>query len=54
MVHQKIEVVRFLRDANQPKSRLIDLQRKLEEIGAKRKALQLGKIIWRLESWQNS
>lgn len=44
----------LLHSVNQPKSRLIDIHNSLEDAGAKRKAKQLGRIIGRLEAWQNS
>lgn len=50
----KNRVEPLLHSANQPKSRLIYLHNTLEEIGATRKAKQLGRIIGRLEAWQNS
>ena len=40
------------KEASSIKSRLIDLQRKLEEESA-REAESLGRVIGRLEAWQN-
>ena len=40
-------------NANEAKSRLIDLLNELEDIDAKREAKSLGVIIEKLEIWQN-
>ena len=40
-------------DANSAKSRLIEVMSKLEDEGFTKEAEQLGKIIIRLEVWQN-
>jgi hypothetical protein len=42
------------RDANSPKSKLLDMLTKLEGVNAVADARKLGSIIGRLEAWQNS
>ncbi len=50
----KKELIKQIKhDVNNPKSELIRLQSRLEEI-SKSQAEKLGKIIGRLENWQNS
>lgn len=41
------------REACMPKSRLMELAYKLEEVGAVREQKSLESIIWKLELWQN-
>ena len=41
------------REACTPKSRLMELAFKLEEVGAVREQKSLESIIWKLELWQN-
>lgn len=47
------EVKRKQMEANSAKDRLISIRNDLEEIGAKRKAKSLDRIIRDLEIWQN-
>lgn len=49
-----IEALRRIKaDCSEPKSRLISLLRQTEEAGFTKEAEQLGRIIARLEAWQN-
>jgi hypothetical protein len=48
---QREELQHLKREANSPKSDLIDLIRKIEEISPK-EAENLTKIVAKLESWQ--
>lgn len=41
------------KEACTPKSRLMELAYKLEEVGAIREQKSLESIIWKLEVWQN-
>lgn len=41
------------KEACTPKSRLMELAYRLEELGAIREANSLNSIIWKLEIWQN-
>lgn len=49
--HEKIESIKS--DANEAKSRLIDLMYELRDIGANREANSLETIVCKLEVWQN-
>lgn len=50
---QKADKIQFLkRECSQQKSRLMDIERKLRELDLK-EADKLGRIIGRLEDWQN-
>lgn len=50
----KRDEIEFLKhEANQIKSRLIDIERRLEPLSVK-EADRLSRIIGRLEAWQNS
>lgn len=49
-----IELIKGLKhECNSPKRDLMDIQRQLLNAGATKEAEQLGKIIGRLEAWQN-
>ncbi len=50
---KKREIAHIKNEACTPKSRLIELAYKLEEIGAIREKKSLESIIWKLELWQN-
>lgn len=50
---KKREIAHIKNEACTPKSRLIELAYKLEEIGAIREQKSLESIIWKLELWQN-
>jgi len=51
---EKAERLEHLKsEVNQHKSRLIDIERKVRELSAK-KAESLGRIIGKLENWQNT
>jgi hypothetical protein len=53
MTKEQREELRHLKsEVNSPKSRLIDILSKLEQISPSQ-AKQLGQIIGRLEHWQN-
>lgn len=47
------EIERIKMEVCTPKSRLIELAYKLEEIGAIREQKSLESIIWKLELWKN-
>jgi hypothetical protein len=50
---EKARVLRHLKsEASSPKSRLMDILRELERIGAHGDAKTLGSLIGRLEAWQ--
>ena len=48
------ETLHLKREANSPKSRLLEIMNRMERDGLKREANRLGSIIARLEDWQNS
>ena len=48
---QREDLMHLKREVNSPKSELIDLIRKIEEISP-REAEKLSKIVGKLESWQ--
>ena len=50
---KKREIAHIKNEACSPKSRLIELASRLEELGAIREARSLESIIWKLEIWQN-
>lgn len=50
---KRAEVAHLKNEACTPKSRLMELAMKLDEIGAAREARSLESIIWKLEIWQN-
>ena len=52
-MNNKEKVDEIKHDVNEPKSRLIRILSKLEEINTK-EAEKLSKIIMKLEAWQNS
>ena len=47
------EINHIKSEASTPKSRLMELAYKLEEVGAVREQKSLESIIWKLELWQN-
>jgi hypothetical protein len=53
MKKNKEEVERLKRDTIRIKTELIDIMRKIESEGGIKEAEQLGKVIGRLEIWQN-
>lgn len=50
---KRAAVAHIKNEACTPKSRLMELAGKLDEIGAAREARSLESIIWKLEIWQN-
>lgn len=53
MTKQQAEELKHLkREISQPKTRLIAIQRRIEELSP-RQGAQLGTIVGRLEYWQN-
>lgn len=47
------QIMQAKSDCNKGKQELMRVQDRLFDIGAIKQAEQLGKIIYRLESWQN-
>ena len=50
---KRAEIAHLKNEACTPKSRLMELAYRLEELGAIREAHSLESIIWKLEIWQN-
>lgn len=50
---KRAAVAHIKNEACTPKSRLMELAYRLEELGAIREANSLNSIIWKLELWQN-
>ena len=50
---KRTEIAHLKNEACTPKSRLMELAYRLEELGAIREANSLNSIIWKLEIWQN-
>lgn len=53
MKSNKEAIAKRKNDANEAKHQLIEVQDSLYEIGAMKEAEQLGRIIEKLEIWQN-
>ena len=53
MKRNEQEIARIKSDINSPKEKLIHFYFKLQEIGENKEAESLGRIIDRLEAWQN-
>ena len=50
---KRAEIEHLKNETCAPKSRLMELAYRLEELGAIREANSLNSIIWKLEIWQN-
>ena len=50
---KRVAVAHIKNEACTPKSRLMELALRLEEVGAVREQKSLESIIWKLEVWQN-
>ena len=50
---KRAEIAHIKNEACSPKSRLMELASRLEELGAIRESKSLESIIWKLEIWQN-
>lgn len=50
---KKCDIAHIKNEACTPKSRLMELAERLNELGAIREAKSLESIIWKLEIWQN-
>jgi hypothetical protein len=51
---KQLAIKRARNDVNSPKGRLIEIMLRLDNAGAEKEADGLGKIIGRLERWQNT